>query len=156
MEKLNTKPVKFPCGVVINDSIIHKNFIRNLNTIMTPIEIALLGGVNQVNYIELTYGNIGGNHYHKIKNEFFYLAQGDLGLFFIDRKTRQKYQFQLEKDIKFFVPIKVPHAIVSLDKEKTSTLIEFSNFAYNPKIQDTFSFEVLNNRSLEKILSNSK
>jgi len=88
-------------------------------------------------FVELRAGTQRGNHFHKKKEEYFYLIAGRVDLWVEDVVTKARQRIPLEPGDLAFGPTGVAHTIAVLDAGEA---VEFSEAPFDP--QDTFRYRV--------------
>jgi mannose-6-phosphate isomerase-like protein (cupin superfamily) len=149
IEKLGDNERLFESGVLVakRPESFHKNQVRDFYTVITDSRIEeFLGQIKQVNYFELTSNQIAGNHYHKEKDELFFIASGKVLFFFEENENR--HCFYLSKGSKFLAPKKVTHTLFS--PNNSAELIELTNQVWNEG--DTYKKTICKQGDIEKIL----
>jgi mannose-6-phosphate isomerase-like protein (cupin superfamily) len=68
-------------------------------------------GIRYLAMIELKDGNTRGNHYHRTKEEFVYVLQGEVLLVVEDIETRAREQVPLQAGDLAFIQTHVAHAL---------------------------------------------
>jgi len=84
-------------------------------------------------FLELRDGTLRGNHYHELKEEFFYLIQGEVELVVIDLDSGQRESIPMISGDLAFIRQRVAHAF---KVRKPGQAIEFSGHRYDPR--DTY------------------
>ncbi|HWX21245.1 MAG TPA: cupin domain-containing protein [Candidatus Binatia bacterium] len=86
-------------------------------------------GIRYIAMIQLRPGNPRGNHYHKVKQEFLYLMEGEVLLLVEDLETRQRASVPLHGGDLAFIPTRIAHALQVL---QPGFAVEFSAARFDP------------------------
>jgi quercetin dioxygenase-like cupin family protein len=77
-------------------------------------ELAVLGDGENPNfhlaYVELKEGKVRGNHFHKIRHEYFYMIAGEVEFFAEEIATKQKIKSTLQAGDLVFISPEIAHA----------------------------------------------
>ena len=79
-------------------------------------------------YIELRPGFVRGNHYHKVKEEWIYLIEGQVTLLLEDVESKEKASVSIESGDLIFIPTEIAHA---LQIAEPGQAIEFSKARFD-------------------------
>lgn len=84
-------------------------------------------------------GEIKGNHYHNLTNEWFTLVKGKCILKLFDTYDKSKLELELDSEMPqtIFVPAKISHAFINISATEEFMLLAYSDKYYDPK--DTIS-----------------
>ena len=89
-------------------------------------------GREQITGHALKPGEIGGDHYHKIKEETIYFIYGDIELYLRDIESgKEKTRIRKSGEI-VYIPTKVFHSLKNPSKTEMVVFLETSNLAFNP------------------------
>jgi hypothetical protein len=94
-------------------------------------------GVRFLAFIELRADSLRGNHYHKIKEEWVYMIQGEVSLLLRDIDTQAEDCLSLKAGELAFIPTGIAHALKTVVPGQA---IEFSKSRFDPT--DTHRFMV--------------
>jgi mannose-6-phosphate isomerase-like protein (cupin superfamily) len=89
--------------------------------------------VRYIAFIELREGGVRGNHYHKMKEEFIYLIQGEVQLVVEDDASKSRETVQLAAGDLAILQPGVAHALRTL---RPGQALEFSKLRFDPN--DTY------------------
>jgi dTDP-4-dehydrorhamnose 3,5-epimerase-like enzyme len=98
------------------------------------------GAFRHLMLLETRRGAVRGNHYHKKKDEWFYVVKGSARLVLRDAESGEKSEEELRAGDKINVKPGVAHALVALED---SLIIEFSPHVFNPGKPDTFPMALI-------------
>jgi mannose-6-phosphate isomerase-like protein (cupin superfamily) len=80
-------------------------------------------------FVELREGTVRGNHFHKVKQEFIYLIQGQALLLVEDTQSKAQDRVPMEPGELVFIPTGVAHRLEVL---KAGQAVEFSETRFDP------------------------
>lgn len=89
-------------------------------------------------------GVIRGNHYHQHKNEWFFIAQGQVELVLGDREASEQTTLLLseEQPEVVFIPAGVAHAVRNT-RSTTAVVIAYIDQEFDPDNPDTFYCDLI-------------
>jgi uncharacterized cupin superfamily protein len=85
-------------------------------------------GIRYLAVIELREGNPRGNHYHKVKEEFVYMMQGEVSLVAEDIESKARETVRLQAGDLAFIQTGVAHALQVL---RSGLAIEYSTARFD-------------------------
>ncbi len=85
-------------------------------------------GIRYLAWLELLPEAVRGNHYHKKKNEFVYILEGELFVTTEDLETRERASFTLKPGDLAFISSGTAHAMQTV---KAGSAIEFSSARFD-------------------------
>ena len=94
-------------------------------------------GIRFLTFLELRADSLRGNHYHKVKEEFVYVIQGEVSLVLQDIETKECDRLQLCAGDLALVRTKVAHALRTV---RAGQALEFSKTRFDP--DDTYRHPV--------------
>lgn len=94
-------------------------------------------GIRYLAVIEVRMGSVRGNHYHKVKEEWIYVMQGELSLLVEDMQTKERASVPLQTGDLVMIQIGIAHVLRTV---KPGQAIEFSPTRFNPA--DIFPFSL--------------
>lgn len=99
--------------------------------------------IKQINVITINPGFERGDHYHKEKFEWFFVARGNVELSLYNTETKEKQIIELSAEKPQVVNItpNIAHKFKNISKE-TAVLIYAINHVYNPSQTDTYPFKI--------------
>jgi mannose-6-phosphate isomerase-like protein (cupin superfamily) len=86
-------------------------------------------GIRYIAMIQLRAGNSRGNHYHKIKQEFLYVLEGEVLLIVEDIQTQARASLLLQGGDVAFIETNIAHVLQIL---QPGHAIEFSSSRFDP------------------------
>jgi quercetin dioxygenase-like cupin family protein len=86
-------------------------------------------GMRYIAFIELLPGTVRGNHYHRIKEEWIYLMQGEVLLIVEDLDSKTRASVPLRAGDLVLIPTGIAHA---LQVGAPGQAIEFSPARFDP------------------------
>ena len=92
-------------------------------------------GIRFIAFIELRVGTVRGNHYHKVKEEFVYVIQGELALIVEDVASKARDSVLLRTGDLALIQTGTAHA---LQTTRAGQALEFSRTRFDPG--DTYRF----------------
>jgi quercetin dioxygenase-like cupin family protein len=92
-------------------------------------------GIRYMAVIETRMGSVRGNHYHKVKEEWIYVMQGELLLMVEDIQTKERASVPLQTGDLVMIQTGIAHVLRTV---KPGQAIEFSPTRFNPA--DIFPF----------------
>lgn len=92
-------------------------------------------GMRFIAVIELRAGTVRGNHYHKAKEEFVYVIQGEVLLLLQDPESKARDTVPLQTGDLVFIQTGIAHAMQTV---KAGQAIEFSKTRFDP--DDSYRF----------------
>ncbi len=95
-------------------------------------------GIHYLAALELRAGIVRGNHYHRVKNEWLYVLNGEILLAVQDLGTQLRSTFPLGTGEVAFIPTDVAHAFRTVQPGQA---LEFSATRFDP--EDTHRFHLL-------------
>jgi mannose-6-phosphate isomerase-like protein (cupin superfamily) len=98
--------------------------------------------IRYIAFIELRTDSIRGNHYHKIKEEWIYLVQGEVLLTVEDLDAKTREQFTLAQGDLVFIAPGIAHALRIVSAGQA---IEFSRSRFDGN--DIYRFKLDNSSS---------
>ncbi len=101
------------------------------------VQVAYREPIHHLAAFEIRKGFSRGNHYHKEKEEIFYIFQGKIKALFLDMDTLQKEERVLEKGDKIRVNPYCGHLFYGLED---TTVIEYSPQIYDKA--DSYKIEL--------------
>lgn len=102
-----------------------------------------LSQFGQLYIIKIKPGVTLGNHYHQNKNEHWIAVSGKLKAVFIDAKTNEHKELELDSSSPARIEIGpgVAHAISNIS-DSEAILLEYSTSEFNPAKEDKVNFSV--------------
>jgi len=97
------------------------------------VQVAYREAIHHLAAFEIREGFTRGNHYHKEKEEIFYVFQGKIKAWFLDMDTLQKDEKILEKGDRIRVKTRCGHLFHGLED---ALVIEYSPQVYDK--EDTY------------------
>jgi dTDP-4-dehydrorhamnose 3,5-epimerase-like enzyme len=101
-------------------------------------QISYLQEIRHLAFFELKKGFTRGSHYHRKKDEFFYVVEGKLRAVFLDMETSAKEEHILEKGDKLRVEPGCGHIFYGMDD---SLVVEYSPQFYDKEDAYKVEFE---------------
>jgi dTDP-4-dehydrorhamnose 3,5-epimerase-like enzyme len=92
------------------------------------VQIAYKEEIRHLALFEIKKGFSRGNHYHKTKEEIFYVVSGKIRALFLDMDTLQREEYMLERGDKIRIKPRCGHIFYGLEE----TLV----VEYSPQIYD--------------------
>ena len=86
-------------------------------------------GIRYMAVIETLLGSVRGNHYHKVKEEWIYVMQGELLLLVEDIQTKERASVPLQTGDLVMIHTGLAHVLRTI---KPGQAIEFSPTRFNP------------------------
>ena len=87
-------------------------------------------GIRYIAFIELREGGVRGNHYHKVKEEFVYVIDGEALLLAQEPGTRERVELPLQAGDLAWIQTGIAHAMRT---RKPGRAIEFSKARFDPR-----------------------
>jgi oxalate decarboxylase/phosphoglucose isomerase-like protein (cupin superfamily) len=100
-------------------------------------QIAYQEEIHHLALFEIRRGFSRGNHYHKRKEEIFYVAQGKLRVLLMDMDTFQREERVLEKGDKIRIKPLCGHALYGLGD---TLVVEYSPQVY--EVEDSYKIQL--------------
>ena len=100
-------------------------------------QIAYQEEIHHLALFEIRRGFSRGNHYHKRKEEIFYVAQGKLRVLLMDMDTFQREERVLEKGDKIRIKPLCGHALYGLGD---TMVVEYSPQVY--EVEDSYKIQL--------------
>jgi oxalate decarboxylase/phosphoglucose isomerase-like protein (cupin superfamily) len=94
-------------------------------------------GMRFIAYIELRAGGLRGNHFHKVKQEWVYVIQGEMELLLQEPETNGRETVRMQTGDLALIPTGIAHAIRTI---QPGHAVEFSSSRFDP--EDSFRFQV--------------
>ncbi|MCX7966257.1 MAG: cupin domain-containing protein [Syntrophorhabdaceae bacterium] len=101
------------------------------------VQVSYKQEIRHLAYFELKKGFFRGSHYHKRKEEFFYVISGKIKAVFYDMETSEKGEYFLEKGHIINVKPKCAHIFYGIEDAR---VIEFSPQIYEE--EDNFKLDM--------------
>ena len=101
------------------------------------VQVAYQEAMHHLAVFEIRKGFSRGNHYHKKKEEIFYVFQGKIKASFIDMDTLQKEEKTLEKGDRIRVKPRCGHLFCGVED---TVVIEYSPQVYDK--EDTYKIDL--------------
>lgn len=95
-------------------------------------------GIEYIALVELRAGCVRGNHFHKVKQEWLYIFQGEVRLTVTDRETSRREVIMLGTGDLAFIPAGVAHAICPI---QPGVGLEFAQARFDPRDVYPFALE---------------
>ncbi len=96
-------------------------------------QISYREDIGHVAIFELKKGHFRGSHFHKEKEEVFYIVSGTIRAIFMDMDTKKREEYVLEKGHRIRVRTGVAHIFYGIDN---ALVIEYSPQYYDKR--DTY------------------
>lgn len=96
-------------------------------------QISYREDIGHVAVFELKKGHFRGSHFHKEKEEVFYIVSGTIRAIFMDMDTKKREEYVLEKGHRIRVRTGVAHIFYGIDN---ALVIEYSPQYYDKR--DTY------------------
>ena len=94
-------------------------------------------GIRYLAVLETRMGSVRGNHYHKVKEEWIYVLQGELLVLVADVQTNERASVPLRTGELLLIQSGIAHLLQTVEPGQA---IEFSGARFNPA--DIFPFSL--------------
>ena len=98
----------------------------------------------QLYFIEIAPGVTTGNHYHKNKDEWLILLQGDVKIILEDIVTKRREELAISSrdlDKRIRIPTNIAHATIN-ESDRPILLMEYSTKPFDPDNEDKTAYKV--------------
>ena len=102
------------------------------------VQVACNEEIRHLAVFEIRKGFSRGNHYHKRKEEVFYIFSGKLNATFMDMDTLQKEEAVLEKGYRLRLKPHCGHTFVAL---QDTLVVEYSPQVFDP--EDSYKIDLI-------------
>jgi len=92
------------------------------------VQISYREEIKHLAFFEIKRGFSRGSHYHKQKDEIFYVVQGKMKAVFMDMDTLEKEEYVLEKGHKIRIQPRLAHVFHGLED---ALVVEYSSYFYD-------------------------
>lgn len=101
--------------------------------------------IRYIAYVELRPATTRGNHFHRVKQEWFYLIHGELTLALQNTDSGEFGSFEMRAGDLVVIPPGIAHAFICTSE---GGAVEFSPALFDPA--DSYRFELKNERGTQK------